>query len=24
VLADVDPARVAATRDQLCFLPDRR
>ncbi|MGY1822575.1 nitrilase-related carbon-nitrogen hydrolase [Geodermatophilus sp. SYSU D00079] len=24
VLADVDPAEVAATRDQLRFLPDRR
>jgi hypothetical protein len=24
VLADVDPAEVAATRDRLKFLPDRR
>jgi predicted amidohydrolase len=24
VVADVDPAEVAATRDRLRFLPDRR
>jgi predicted amidohydrolase len=24
VLADVDPAEVTATRDQLRFIPDRR